>query len=173
MGDPWQQPNALMGFPSTSTIMYFKVISYIAWLKRFVLYVMTSSNRNIFRVTGPLCGDFTGPGEFPAQRPVTRALMFSLICPRMNDWVNSREAGDLRHHRGHYDVIVMIFKLMLFATCCLATITVSWFLIPAFTVPMPSLLASFMGPTWGLSGADRTQVGPMLAPWTLLSRNCT
>ena len=27
----------------------------------------------------------------------------------------------------------------------------------------------FMGPTWGLSGADRTQVGPMLAPWTLLS----
>ena len=27
-----------------------------------------------------------------------------------------------------------------------------------------------MGPTWGPSGADRTQVGPMLAQWTLLSR---
>ena len=26
-----------------------------------------------------------------------------------------------------------------------------------------------MGPTWGPSEADRTQVGPMLAPWTLLS----
>ena len=26
-----------------------------------------------------------------------------------------------------------------------------------------------MGPTWGPSGADRTQVGPILAPWTLLS----
>ena len=26
-----------------------------------------------------------------------------------------------------------------------------------------------MGPTWGLSGADRTQAGPKLAPWTLLS----
>ena len=26
-----------------------------------------------------------------------------------------------------------------------------------------------MGPTWGPSGADRTQVGPMLASWTLLS----
>ena len=26
-----------------------------------------------------------------------------------------------------------------------------------------------MGPTWGPSWADRTQVGPMLAPWTLLS----
>ena len=35
------------------------------------------------------------------------ALMFSLICARINDWVNSREAGDLRRHRGHYDVNVM------------------------------------------------------------------
>ena len=32
---------------------------------------MTSSNGNIFRVTGHLCGEFTGPGEFPPQRPVT------------------------------------------------------------------------------------------------------
>ena len=31
-----------------------------------------------------------------------------------------------------------------------------------------SLIARFIGPTWGSSGADRTQVGPMLAPWTLL-----
>ena len=31
------------------------------------------------------------------------------------------------------------------------------------------LIARFMGPTWDPSGADRTQVGPMLAPWTLLS----
>ena len=28
-------------------------------------------NGNIFPVTGHLCGEFTGPGEFPAQRPVT------------------------------------------------------------------------------------------------------
>ena len=34
--------------------------------------MMTSSNGNIFRVTGPVCGEFTGPGEFPTQRPVTR-----------------------------------------------------------------------------------------------------
>ena len=33
----------------------------------------------------------------------------------------------------------------------------------------PSLIAKFMGPTWGPAGAERTQVGPMLAPWTLLS----
>ena len=35
---------------------------------------MTSSNGKIFRVTGPLCGEFTGPGEFPTQRPVTRSF---------------------------------------------------------------------------------------------------
>ena len=36
--------------------------------------MMTSSNGNIFRVTGSLCGEFTGLGEFPAQRPVTRSF---------------------------------------------------------------------------------------------------
>ena len=35
------------------------------------------------------------------------ALMFSLICARMNGWINNREAGDLRRHRAHYDVTVM------------------------------------------------------------------
>ena len=36
-----------------------------------------------------------------------RALMFSLIRVCINDWVNNHEAGDLRRHRGHYDVNVM------------------------------------------------------------------
>ena len=34
---------------------------------------------------------------------------------------------------------------------------------------LQSLIARFMGPTWGLPGDDRTLVGPMLAQWTLLS----
>ena len=33
-----------------------------------------------------------------------------------------------------------------------------------------TLIGRFMGPTWGPSGVDRTQVGSMLAPCTLLSR---
>ena len=37
-------------------------------------FMMTSSNGNIFRVIGTLCGEFTGPGEFPTQRPVTRSF---------------------------------------------------------------------------------------------------
>ena len=32
-----------------------------------------------------------------------------------------------------------------------------------------SQIARFMGPTWGLSGSRRPLMGPMLAPWTLLS----
>ena len=36
--------------------------------------------------------------------------------------------------------------------------------------PSCTQIARFMGPTWGPTGDDRTQVGPMLAPWTLLSR---
>ena len=35
------------------------------------------------------------------------ALMFTLICTRINGWVNNRGAGDLRRYRTHYDVILM------------------------------------------------------------------
>ena len=34
----------------------------------------TSSNGNIFRVTGPLWGESTGIGAFTSQRPVTRSF---------------------------------------------------------------------------------------------------
>ena len=35
------------------------------------------------------------------------ALIFPLICTRINGPVNNREAGDLRRHQAHYDVTVM------------------------------------------------------------------
>ena len=35
------------------------------------------------------------------------ALMFSLICASINGWVNNREAGGLRRHLAHHDVIVI------------------------------------------------------------------
>ena len=65
------------------------------------LFMMTSSNGNIFRVTCHLCGNFPHKGQW------REALMFSLIFAWINDWVNNREAGDLRRQHGHYDVIVM------------------------------------------------------------------
>ena len=36
--------------------------------------MMTSSNGNIFRITGPLCGEFTGDPRIPSERPVTRSF---------------------------------------------------------------------------------------------------
>ena len=47
------------------------------------------------------------PVNSPHKGQWRGALMFSLICAWINDWVNNREAGDLRRYRGHYDVIVM------------------------------------------------------------------
>ena len=54
--------------------------------------MMTSSNGNVFRVTGLLYGEFTGPGEFPAQRPVTWSfdVFFDL---RLNKRLSKRSLG--------------------------------------------------------------------------------
>ena len=58
----------------------------------FYQIMMTSSNGIIFRVTGPLCGEFTGPGEFPAQRPVTQSfdVFFDL---RLNKCLSKQPRG--------------------------------------------------------------------------------
>ena len=45
-----------------------------------------------------------------------RALMFSLICVWVNGWVNNREAGDLRCHRVHHDVTVMVKLVSSYST---------------------------------------------------------
>ena len=55
-----------------------------------------------------LCaGNSPVPVNSPHKGQWRGALMFSLICVRINDWVNNREVGDVRRHRGHYDVSVM------------------------------------------------------------------
>ena len=62
---------------------------FITWLRHQM--------EHIFHITGPLCG------EFPTQRPV----LFFLSVPWIKGWVNNYEAGDLRCHHAHYDIIVM------------------------------------------------------------------
>ena len=68
---------------------------------------MTSSNGNIFHVTGHLCGNSPVPREFPTQRPVTRRFDVYFDLRPNKRLSNNREAGDLRRYRAHYDVIVM------------------------------------------------------------------
>ena len=55
-------------------------------------------------------GIHRSPVNSPHKGQWRGALMFYLICAWINGWVNKREAGGLRRHRAHYDVIVI---------CCL------------------------------------------------------
>ena len=86
--------------------------------------MMTSSNGNIFRVTGPFVrGIHRSPVNYPHKGQWSGALRFSFICAWTKAWVNRREAGDLRRHLAHYDVTVMrrcrfdITPLRSFKTC--------------------------------------------------------
>ena len=57
-----------------------------------------------FRVTGHLCREFTGRRWIPCTK-VSDAELWCFLW--INAWVYNREAGDLRRHCAHYDVIVM------------------------------------------------------------------
>ena len=52
-------------------------------------------------------GIHRSPVNSPHKSQWRGALMFSLICTRINGWANNGEAGDLRRYRAHCDVIVM------------------------------------------------------------------
>ena len=49
-------------------------------------------------------GIHRSPVNSPHKGQWRGASMFSLICTRINGWLNNDEAGDLRRHRAHYDV---------------------------------------------------------------------
>ena len=52
-------------------------------------------------------GIHRSPVNSPHKGQWRGALMFSLICVWINDWVNNREVGDLRCYHAHYDATVM------------------------------------------------------------------
>ena len=63
------------------------------------------------------------------------ALMFSFICAWINDWVNNREAGNLRRHRAHCEVIVMPEYQCILCKYCLNHIkTETMYISPIFLV---------------------------------------
>ena len=81
-------------------------LSHRSPVSRIVLKknMMTSSNGNIFCISGLLCGEFTGHRWIPPQRPVARSfdVFFDLRLNKRSS--NNRDAGDRRRHRAHYDV---------------------------------------------------------------------
>ena len=72
-------------------------------LKNVNSHIMTSSNENIFRVTGPLYGEFTGHRLIPLTKPVTRSfdVFFHL---RLNKRLNKQS----RRAPAIWDIIVLI-----------------------------------------------------------------
>ena len=62
-----------------------------------------------FRESDPLYGEFTGNRWIHLTKASDAELWcFLWSAPWINGWVDNREAGDLRCHRAHYDVIVMM-----------------------------------------------------------------
>ena len=75
--------------------------------------MMTSSNGNIFCVTGHLCGEFTGPRWIPRTKASDGGDVFCDL--RLNKRLSkqsNREACDLRRYRAHYGVILMGLKFI-------------------------------------------------------------
>ena len=61
-----------------------------------------------FALLALLCGEFTGHWWYPLTKASDAELWcFLWSAPWINGWLNNREAGDLRRHSAHYDVIVM------------------------------------------------------------------
>ena len=68
--------------------------------------------RHQMETFSPLLAFCVRTGEFPTQGQWRGAL----ICARINGWVNTGEASDLRRHRVHYDVIVMAPEIHFYST---------------------------------------------------------
>ena len=71
-------------------------------------------------------GIHRSPVNSPHKGQWRGALMFSLICTRINGWVNNGEAGDLRRHRAHYDVTVMCLIYQAQRRICASVLDHHW-----------------------------------------------
>ena len=128
------------------------------WYSSFVItsvlcYIMTTSNGNIFLVTGPLCRKFTGHLWIPRTKVSGVGLWYFLwSAPWINGWVNNHEAGDLKRYHAHYDVIVMVCNI-----CCIGPCHYNLFGITSFRrVPFSSAPHN----PWGICNPGIDLQGP-------------
>ena len=76
--------------------------------------MMTLSNGNTFRITGPLREEFIGHRWIPLTKASDAELWcFFFISAWTNCWVNNPDAGDLRCHHAPYDVTIMVALWMI------------------------------------------------------------
>ena len=113
---------------------------------------MTSSNGIIFRVTGPLCEEFTGHRWIPSQRPVTRSFdVFFHLCPnkRLSKqswgwWFETQSCSLWRHCDNSYTTNSGV------NTCCLMLFTFSHSIVLPSWCKLPSGICK-----WSSFGFER------------------
>ena len=77
-------------------------------------------------------GVHRSPLNFPHRSQWRRALVFYLICAWKNSWANNWDAGDLRCHRTHYDVAVMICVIITIANKLIHDDVMIWKRFPQY-----------------------------------------
>ena len=96
-------------------------------------------------------------------------LKISRICALNNAYVIKICVPNFVIIKQYFTIIIhtvcLWHALMLSDTCHCTYILQDY----SIGIEARSLIAKFMGPTWGPPGPCRPQVGLMLAPWTLLS----
>ena len=78
-----------------------------------VCFIMTSSNGNIFRVTGPLWGEVTG--EIPSQRPVTLCFLWSAPEQTVEQTTKTPVISDVTvmyRESHHYDKLIFLTTIV-------------------------------------------------------------
>ena len=93
-----------------------------------------------FRVSGPLCGEFTGQQWIPLAAKASDAELWCFfICAWTNGWANYRDAGDLMRHCAHHGVTVMTglsLNLSLLCVFCVSTIASEKWLLKTEIIKM-------------------------------------
>ena len=103
---------------------YYNGFRHMHWTQSQMKSIMTSSNGNTFRVTGPLRGNSAVTGEFPSQRPVERSfdVVFNLRLnkqlskqswgykwfetPSRSLWRHCNVTFDAKHYRNNWLTLV-------------------------------------------------------------------
>ena len=95
-------PFTFINYCSKRNMLAFCVISQYSWWRH---------QMETFSALWPFVrGIHWAPVNSPHKGQWRVALMFFFICASINGWVNIGEAGDLRRHCAHFDVIVMFVR---------------------------------------------------------------
>ena len=107
----------------------------------------------------PLWKESAGHQWIPSQSPVTQSYdcLFDLhlnkrLSKQPRRWRFDTPSRSLWRH---CHAVCLAWRVVMTSTCIAPCIC--------------SQIAKFIGPTWGPPGSCRSQMGPMLDPWTLLS----